>query len=172
MQSPRHIAAIPCQSALQMAGSKKARSTVHKKASDEVLPSPCRITQLPLEILAEILLHTASPRDVLAVARCSKFFCATLVNNASTVYIWKRLRAKFDNIPDPTPNWTEASYAAFLFDEPVCDVRLHIDSAHCCHFNHRTQLCRKKYPGQAFSYMLRLNLCGMVRVLRCCGLRS
>ena len=142
---------------------KTARTTAHEKASgDIVLPSQCRLAQLPLEILSEILLHTASPRDILAVARCNKFFCATLVNNAATVYIWKRLRASFDNIPDPTPNWTEASYAAFLFDEPTCAVRPYIYLSHCCHDNHPLQMCKKKYQGPAFSYMLRLKLCGVV----------
>lgn len=90
------------------------------------VPPKCYLDRLPLEILAEVLLNTASPRDILAVARCSKFLCVTLVNNPATVYIWKLLRQKFHSIPDPTPNWTESSYAVFLFDDSNCEVRFRL----------------------------------------------
>ena len=80
------------------------------------------LSHLPLEILAEVLLYT-TPRDILAVARTSKFFCNTLVDPSSE-FIWKGARTRNSPIaiPDPTPNFTEASYAAFLFDYGECEV--------------------------------------------------
>lgn len=87
-------------------------------------PKPSPLTQLPYELLAEILLYTASPKDLLAVARCSKYFCDTLVQNQSSYFIWRSVRAtcKLGPIPDPTPNFQEPSYAAYLFDGGECDV--------------------------------------------------
>jgi len=125
-------------------------SKVIRKASNSVEaaePQRCYLGQVPLEILAEILLHTASPREILALSRCSKFFCANLVNNPSTTFIWKQLRSKFHDIPPPTENWTESSYAAFLFDETTCEV------------------CGKKFKGFPFSFSLRLRLCGTDQTL-------
>ena len=80
-------------------------------------------SHLPLELLAEIL-STTSPKDVLAVARCSKFLCNTLANNKSAEFIWRSARklCKPYPLPDPTPNFTEASYAAFVFDHGNCEV--------------------------------------------------
>ncbi|EIN08421.1 hypothetical protein PUNSTDRAFT_144020 [Punctularia strigosozonata HHB-11173 SS5] len=79
---------------------------------------------LPLELLAEILSYTSSPRDILAVARCSKVLCDTLVQNPATVYIWRKARARAqpEPIPDPTPNFHEAAYAAFIYDPGICYV--------------------------------------------------
>ncbi|PSR76600.1 hypothetical protein PHLCEN_2v8358 [Hermanssonia centrifuga] len=90
-------------------------------------PPRCHLNTIPLEILAEILSYT-TPRDILALARSNKFFCATFANNPSSTFIWKRSRADFNPnaIPDPTPNFTEASYAAFLFDPGECEVRVHL----------------------------------------------
>lgn len=68
-----------------------------------------------------ILKHTSSPKDVLAVARCNKYYCATLVENTDSMRIWREVRRNA-SIPDPTPNFTEASYAAFLFDGGECEV--------------------------------------------------
>lgn len=84
----------------------------------------CELERLPLELVAEVLSHASSPRDILALARCSKYFCRTLVNNPGTDFIWKQARARSypTPIPDPTPNFTEASYAAFLFDKGTCEV--------------------------------------------------
>lgn len=88
-------------------------------------PSPrCYFTTLPLELIAEILSYTPSPRDILAVARTCKHFCAVLVNNPASEFIWRHSRARFiyGPIPDFSPNFTEASYAAFLFDTKICEV--------------------------------------------------
>lgn len=103
---------------------------VHKKRkvipSLEIIePIPCYMNRIPLELLAEILLYMPSTKSILAMARCSKYFCATLVNNESSVFIWKRVRASSNPqpIPDPTPNFTEPAYAAFIFDGGQCEVR-------------------------------------------------
>lgn len=88
--------------------------------------APCYLDKMPMEILAEILSHTASPRDILSLARCSKFFCATLTHSGSD-FIWRRARAccQPQPIPDPTPNYTESAYAALIFDSGVCEVNTH-----------------------------------------------
>ncbi len=82
------------------------------------------MTLLPLELLAEVLSYVPSTRDILAVARTSKHFCAVLSNNKATDFIWRQARARCQPqpIPDPTPDFTEASYAAFLFDSKTCEV--------------------------------------------------
>jgi hypothetical protein len=87
--------------------------------------APCCLTRIPMELLAEILLYMPSTKCVLALARCSKYFCATLVYNKSSVFIWRNVRAssKPYAIPDPTPNFTEPAYAAFIFDGGECEVR-------------------------------------------------
>ncbi|RDX44438.1 hypothetical protein OH76DRAFT_1421421 [Lentinus brumalis] len=84
----------------------------------------CYMTLLPLELLAEVLSYLPSPRDILAIARTSKHFCAVLANNKATDFIWRQARARCQPqpIPDPTPDFTEASYAAFLFDSKTCEV--------------------------------------------------
>lgn len=85
---------------------------------------PCYITQIPFELIAEVLSHTSSPRDVLALTRCNKYFCATLAVNQSSVFIWRQARAKAkpEPIPDPLPYLSEPAYAAFIFDKGNCDV--------------------------------------------------
>jgi len=92
---------------------------------DNVVPEPqCYLSRIPIELLAEILMYMPSTQTVLALARCSKYFCATLVNNDSSVFIWRNVRAtsKPYAIPDPTPNFTEPAYAAFIFDCGECEV--------------------------------------------------
>ena len=83
------------------------------------------LSRLPLEMLAEILSYTSSP-DILSLARTSRFFCATLVTNPASLFIWKAARRRFHPrpIPDPAPNWTESAYIAFLFDTAACEVCL------------------------------------------------
>lgn len=91
---------------------------------NEAKVEPCHIARLPVEILAEVLSYTR-PHDILALARTNKYYCNTLAVNAASTFIWKRARANFtpSPIPDPTPNFTESSYAAFLFDRQPCEVR-------------------------------------------------
>lgn len=82
------------------------------------------IIRMPVEVLAMILFYVSSPRDVLALARTSKHFCAILVNNKANDFIWRAARAHChpQPIPDFTPNFTEASFAAFIFDSKTCEV--------------------------------------------------
>ncbi len=108
---------------------------------------------LPFDVLAEILIMTEHPGDVLAVARTSKQLCNRLVSPAAG-FIWKKARIAV-GLPDPAAysaqyelpicydNWTphivaevyevigvgyfmgcEPAYAAFVFDGGICEVRL------------------------------------------------
>jgi hypothetical protein len=100
---------------------KKSRLAEHKFSADAPQPSP--FLALPLELLAEILILTESPQHVLAIARSSKFLCATLLA-PSSAYIWRTVRkiCKPDALPEPIAIFTEASYAAFVFDQGRCEV--------------------------------------------------
>lgn len=129
--TPPTASATPVPSTSTQTSTNSVRSLKRKKTShtpdiNTGRNTRCFLGQVPLEVLAEILGYT-SPRDILAVARTSKYFCATLVNNAvtDTKYIWKRARKAYvPEIPEPLPNFTETSYAAFLFDKGECEVRL------------------------------------------------
>ncbi|TFK49102.1 hypothetical protein OE88DRAFT_465427 [Heliocybe sulcata] len=101
------------------------------------------LARIPLELFAEILSFVPSPRDVLSVARCDKHLCATLVRRSSD-FIWRQARrnCRAGAIPDPTPNWTEAAYAAWLFDAGPCEM------------------CWKTSKPVHVSYALRVRLCG------------
>jgi len=113
------------------------RAQIDPNPVSEPLSPSCLIIKLPLELFAEILLYTASPRDVLSVARCCKFFCATLLNPSSS-YIWKGVRTTYPvPLPDPISTFTEASYAAFMFDAEPCEVRCSTSpSMMCISFGH------------------------------------
>ncbi|KAH9917185.1 uncharacterized protein B0H18DRAFT_1035800 [Fomitopsis serialis] len=107
---------------------KKARHHAFAKRATIERP-PCRLAGMPLEILAEILSYASTPATVLALARCSKYFCHTLVNNPSTTFIWRNARARcrldryvIRELPEPLHNFTESSYAAFVFDGGKCEV--------------------------------------------------
>ncbi|TFY56728.1 hypothetical protein EVJ58_g7461 [Rhodofomes roseus] len=104
---------------------KARRSGFTKKAAANAERPPCHLTGMPVEILAEILSYIPSPATILALARCSKYLCNTLVNNPSTAFVWREARkrcAQSYKLPEPTPNFTEASYAAFVFDGgKVCE---------------------------------------------------
>ena len=78
---------------------------------------------LPLELLAEILILTESPKHILAVARSCKFLCATLLKPSST-FIWRTTRkiCKPEALPEPFSTFTEVSYASFVFDGGRCEV--------------------------------------------------
>jgi hypothetical protein len=94
-------------------------------------PKASRLDNVPVEILAEILHHVTSPKDVLSVARCNKRLRATLLN-PSNVMIWRRARSNcvVPNLPPPPLNWSESTYAAFIFDSGIC----HVCRAHSCPF--------------------------------------
>ncbi len=77
---------------------------------------------LPVELLAEILSYV-TPREVLAIARCSRHLCETLINPRLT-YIWRYARRNCPGaaLCDPTPNFIGQAYAAFGFDGGVREV--------------------------------------------------
>lgn len=109
-----------------MPSKRRRTSNPGTQADSTSLPGRDRFSCLPLELLAEILSSTSS-KDVLAVARCSKSLCNILVDNESTEFIWRSARKQCKPYPlrNPTPNFTEASYAAFVFDFGNCEVRCH-----------------------------------------------
>lgn len=108
--------------------SKKRRTSVQEQVQglpeSENATGQCYFPTLPLELLAEILIQTNSPRDVLSVARTSKLLCSTLVRNPAADFIWRTVRKNClpRALPDPTHNFSEAAYAAFVYDGGVCDV--------------------------------------------------
>ena len=111
---------------------KKPRTTFQQEENlTNVSIQPCPLFKLPLELLAEILIVTSSPKDVLAVARSCKFFCATLVQPLSA-FIWRTVRklCRPQALPDPFSTFTEASYAAFVFDGGCCEVSFLGDMIH------------------------------------------
>ncbi|TFK34477.1 hypothetical protein BDQ12DRAFT_738215 [Crucibulum laeve] len=108
---------------------------------DEPIPPPCYFLKLPLELLAEILIYTHSSKDILAVARCTKNLCATLLNSSSN-YIWKAAReADACPLPDPVQIFSEAAYAAFIFDGGICET------------------CKRKTDAMYTTFALRLRFC-------------
>lgn len=130
---------------------------------------PCYLTQIPFELIAEVLSHTSSPKDVLALARCNKYFCATLVVNQSSIFIWRqaRARAKPEPIPDPLPYLSEPAYAALIFDKGNCDVR----AAQCLlGFTHVIidQFCKSPSKDMYASFALKIRLCRKVSPFMIC----
>lgn len=110
---------------------KKARH--HRRSNALRERQPCYLERMPMEILAEILSYSSSPQDILALARCSKFFCATLTNKSSD-FIWRQARTRClpRAIPEPTPNFTESSYAALIYDSGPCEVSIRQLSSCIC----------------------------------------
>jgi hypothetical protein len=105
----------------------------NKKAKTMSMPSSstsaiCHLDRMPFELLAMILGSTSSPKDVLALARCSKYYFYTLAGSAKSgsesSHVWAAVRRTAE-VPDPVPKagWTEIGYAAFLFDGGICEVR-------------------------------------------------
>ncbi|KAI0738968.1 hypothetical protein C8Q80DRAFT_1261904 [Daedaleopsis nitida] len=124
---------------------------VEGTVSTQVILPAGHITRLPLELLAEILSYVPSPRDILALARTSRHFCTVLVNNKATEFIWRQARGRSvpRPIPDFTPNFTEASFAAFLFDPKTCEA----------------SVCRKRTREMFHSFELRAALCDQSKCL-------
>ncbi|KZP02971.1 hypothetical protein FIBSPDRAFT_808192, partial [Athelia psychrophila] len=105
------------------------------------VPKPSGLSRLPIELLAEILLYFTSTKVLLNVARSSKDLCLTLVDPASS-FIWRGIRGSCCvPIPDPTPNFTEPAYAAFIFDGGECEVCNKATRAMYCSFALRVRLC-------------------------------
>ena len=83
------------------------------------------ITRLPFELIAEILLYSTTPADVLSLSRTCKHFCATLVENPAATFIWKHVRAQTKPpVPDPTKlGFSEPQLANFIYGGGNCVVR-------------------------------------------------
>lgn len=118
---------------------------------------------VPVEILAEILHHVTSPKDVLSVARCNKRLRATLLN-PSNVMIWRRARSNcvVPGLPPPPPDLSESTYAAFIFDSGIC----HVCRTHSYPFFILMlyQICGVSTKRMFFSFVIRFRLCGKVCV--------
>jgi hypothetical protein len=106
--------------------SRRAKKRSRKTRSNALIsvPTKCHLACVPIEIIADILSYTRTPKDILALTRTSKWLFSVL-NSPSAAYIWKnaRLRCVPQAIPDPLPTFTECSYAAFIFDGGMCHVR-------------------------------------------------
>lgn len=105
--------------------SKRIRLEDAEDEEDATDTSECLILTLPFELVAEILLYSKSPRDLLAVSRTCKHFCDTLTGYRAA-YVWKN--ARLDCLPRPLPEplagQAEHSHAAFIFGGPgKCEVR-------------------------------------------------
>ncbi|TFK73486.1 hypothetical protein BDN72DRAFT_956488 [Pluteus cervinus] len=85
--------------------------------------TPCHFAKLPYELLAEVLILNGHLKDILAVARCSKYLCMILVDDSAN-FIWKKVRKNFVSgpIPGPLEGFRECSWAALLFDTGICEV--------------------------------------------------
>lgn len=82
------------------------------------------ITCLPFELIAEVLLYSKSPADLLSLSRTCKHFHATLVQNPVATFIWKNVRAQMTPpLPDPTKlGFSETQLANFVYGEGKCTV--------------------------------------------------
>lgn len=107
---------------------KKAKVDVvdARRVSDSTPPKDDLLMSLPVDIISQILIHTCSTRDVLAVARCSKYLSVMLVD-PSNAAIWSSTRRNtgqnlYRGMPDPPSGMTEPAYAAFVFDGGKCEV--------------------------------------------------
>ncbi|KAF9236658.1 hypothetical protein BU15DRAFT_63827 [Melanogaster broomeanus] len=109
------------------------------------------LTTLPLELLAEILLHTHSPPTVLAVSRTSSYFHRTLAH-PTVSFIWRGVRKTCEPAPLPEPGsaWRqgEAAYAALVYDGGVCEI------------------CKKKTPAMYVSFAARSDCVAVFTVAR------
>jgi hypothetical protein len=82
------------------------------------------ITRLPFELIAEVLLYSTSPADILSLSRTCKHFCATLVENPVAAFIWKSVRLQTTPpVPDPTKlGLSEPQLANFIYGGGKCTV--------------------------------------------------
>ena len=119
------------------------------------------ISRLPFELVAEILLYSTSPVDILSLSRTCKHFCATLVHNPVAAFIWKRVRAQtIPPVPDPTKlGFSEPQLANFIYGGGKCTVRslwrFHSPRAHFLF-----QVCDKNTNNMYTSFSARIRLCG------------
>ena len=104
---------------------KRQRRNNHVSAADGVEASTPLITTLPFELVAEILLYSTSPADILSLSRTCKHFRATLVQNPVATFIWKRVRGQTTPpVPGPTTlGFSEPQLANFIYGGGKCTVR-------------------------------------------------
>ena len=117
------------------------------------------ITRLPFELIAEILLYSTTPADILSLSRTCKHFCVTLVENPVATFIWKRVRAQTKPpVPGPTKlGFSEPQLANFIYGGGNCVVRdlSAFDSCHAqplrsrCAEQARTICIHRFPPGYA-----------------------
>ncbi|KAI0064326.1 hypothetical protein BV25DRAFT_1823310 [Artomyces pyxidatus] len=119
-----------------------AQNSSHGDSGSDAVSTVACLDKMPVEILSEILFYVPSPKEVLAVTRCNKHLCATLLN-PSNISIWRRAREEctVGALPPPFDGWSESAYAAFVFDGGNCEV------------------CGKNTPNMYQSFSLRLRIC-------------
>jgi len=86
------------------------------------------------------------PRDLLALARSCKQFFQILVDPTASL-LWRRARARFEHpVPEPSSNWSEWAYAAFIFDSGECDIcQQYVDEPYTS-FSLRARVCSSCHP--------------------------
>lgn len=79
---------------------------------------------LPFELIAEVLLYSRSPADLLSLSWTCKHFHATLVQNHIATFIWKSVRAQTTPpVPDPAKlGFSEPQLANFIYGGGKCTV--------------------------------------------------
>jgi len=102
------------------------------------------------------LSHNCSPKDILALARCSKYFHATLVSNPNSQFIWRNARAIAlpEPIPDPLPGMSEPGHASLMFDKGNCEICGFPSKDMYTSFSLKARLCRKLNCWDTFKSML------------------
>jgi len=127
-------------------GKRRRKGEAGDVAADEEKAAIAHITRLPFELIAEILLYSTSPADILSLSQTCKHFCATLVQNPVATFIWKRVRAQTNPpVPDPTDlGFTEPQLANFIYGGGNCVVRSPLPF-----YAHRIQRLRSRYAAKA-----------------------
>lgn len=109
-----------------MAKAAKRRKNKNNDATTHAENVTCLITRLPFELIAEVLLFSKSPANILSLSRTCKHFHATLVQNPIATFIWKRVRTQTTPpIPEPTKlGLSESQFANFIYGGGKCTVRI------------------------------------------------
>lgn len=104
---------------------RRRKNEIGDAAAGTEKATPPLITRLPFELIAEILLYSTSPADILSLSRTCKHFCATLVENPVAAFIWKSVRAETKPpVPDPVKlGFSEPQLANFIYGGGNCIAR-------------------------------------------------
>jgi hypothetical protein len=102
---------------------KRRRTAAKGEVPAAIAPAPCQLFRLPFEILADIAGYFTTPKELLALARTCRDLCRTLTAPGAAG-VWRAARARCvpAPLPEPTSQFTESAYAAFVFDGGTCDV--------------------------------------------------